>query len=121
MFRLRSFATFCLIGCILMALKERCNAFVPSSPAAVNDVSARRNDIKDSFTTTSLDAEFSAWNLNPEFGASPFGFDINAEVWNGRIAQVSAVLEASIDFLVAENGNGCISHRSDPTLLSFFL
>lgn len=28
------------------------------------------------------------WNMN-EPGKSPFGFDKNAEIWNGRIAQVS--------------------------------
>lgn len=28
------------------------------------------------------------WNIN-EPGKSPFGFDKNAELWNGRIAQVS--------------------------------
>ena len=28
------------------------------------------------------------WNIN-ETGKSPFGFDKNAELWNGRIAQVS--------------------------------
>jgi hypothetical protein len=46
-----------------------------------------------STTTTSLydtatPSMMSPWNLNPEFGAPPFGFDVNAEVWNGRIAQV---------------------------------
>jgi hypothetical protein len=28
------------------------------------------------------------WNLNREAGSSPFGLDLNAEVWNGRVAQV---------------------------------
>jgi hypothetical protein len=100
MFRLRSIATLCLFGCLLLTFQGHCSAFVPSSPAVVSDVSSRRNDIKEaSTTTTSLDAEFSAWNLNPEFGASPFGFDINAEVWNGRIAQVSAAVLVSSVFL----------------------
>ena len=36
-------------------------------------------------TATSM---MSPWNINPEFGAPPFGFDMNAEIWNGRIAQV---------------------------------
>jgi hypothetical protein len=42
-------------------------------------------------TTTTSDTSIHAispWNLNREFGAQPFGFDINAEIWNGRIAQV---------------------------------
>jgi hypothetical protein len=41
----------------------------------------------DTTTETSIHA-ISPWNLNRDFGASPFGFDINAEIWNGRIAQV---------------------------------
>jgi hypothetical protein len=43
-------------------------------------------------SSTSLDGTatsmMSPWNINPEFGAPPFGFDMNAEIWNGRIAQV---------------------------------
>ena len=46
-------------------------------------------------SSTSLDGTAAAspsmmspWNINPEFGAPPFGFDMNAEIWNGRVAQV---------------------------------
>ena len=45
-----------------------------------------------SSSSTSLDSTatsmMSPWNINQEFGAPPFGFDTNAEIWNGRIAQV---------------------------------
>ena len=45
-----------------------------------------------SSSSTSLDGTATSmmtpWNMNPEFGAPPFGFDMNAEIWNGRIAQV---------------------------------
>jgi hypothetical protein len=66
------------------------NAFTPPH---VNGNDLHRTVQPKETTTTvsssSLDAAaFSAWNLNRDFGASPFGFDINAEVWNGRIAQV---------------------------------
>jgi hypothetical protein len=36
------------------------------------------------------------WNIN-EPGKSPFGFDKNAELWNGRIAQVSSLELESAD------------------------
>ena len=48
-----------------------------------------------SSSSTSLDGTapsmMSPWNINPEFGAPPFGFDMNAEIWNGRIAQVGII------------------------------
>ena len=41
-------------------------------------------------SVTSLEAfQFGPWNLNKGENASPFGFDLNAEIWNGRVAQVS--------------------------------
>ena len=84
------------------------SAFTPSPPASTTSFSMTQQQQPQqsivSHPTSSVDTPnqhvsstslegtassmMSPWNINPEFGAPPFGFDMNAEIWNGRIAQV---------------------------------
>ena len=58
----------------------------PQQPLSTASVTTNPSSI------TSLEAsfQFGPWNLNKGENASPFGFDLNAEIWNGRVAQVGS-------------------------------
>jgi hypothetical protein len=54
-----------------------------SGHASLRDSPAIATNLQQASATTTT------WNLNKS--GSPFGFDLNAEVWNGRVAQVRSL------------------------------
>jgi hypothetical protein len=58
-------------------------ASVASSPYWTREAAAMSSS-----TALAEKVALRTWNLNREAGSSPFGLDLNAEVWNGRVAQV---------------------------------
>jgi hypothetical protein len=80
-------------GCLVQAFTPSTTttnvAFrMPASSVATGPFLMREAVALSSSTALADKVALRTWNLNREAGSSPFGLDLNAEVWNGRVAQV---------------------------------
>ena len=87
----QKFSTRVLLALVaVVALASNTAAFVPQagkSLSARTPFSSTTSIVDDSSTTTQLAER--QWNFNE--GQSPWGMKMNAEKWNGRVAQVRFV------------------------------
>jgi hypothetical protein len=81
-----------LVSIVILALiasSFTCSAFAPSKSILVSQKAL-------SFSTTQLQER--RWNFNE--GRSPWGLKNNAEIWNGRVAQVRRWMDIYFGFIV---------------------
>lgn len=78
-FRKNCFSSLAVFFVLLISGTQ---AFCPASPISRTTAQATASPIS---STTALEER--RWNFNE--GQSPWGLKTNAEVWNGRVAQVS--------------------------------
>lgn len=81
-----------LVSIVILALiasSFTCSAFAPSKSILVSPKPL-------SFSTTQLQER--RWNFNE--GRSPWGLKNNAEIWNGRVAQVRRWMDIYFGFIV---------------------
>jgi hypothetical protein len=85
-----SFVVVLLMFTLLAATTSTAAAFMTSSSSSTATVLCTRQSSSSSSATTSTQlAEQRRWNFNE--GQSPWGLKTNAEIWNGRVAQVRVI------------------------------
>jgi hypothetical protein len=77
------------LALLLLAAPACTTAFVPPSKSIVTQLpSSTASTPQPQFTSTTLSER--QWNFNN--GRGPFGLKKNAEIWNGRVAQMAFVI-----------------------------
>ena len=109
-----------------LAIVSRCSAFAPSS-SVVSTTSQKNNNIlvsntnrlqqtipNPSISSATALSEGRQWNFNN--GRSPWGLKKNAEIWNGRVAQMAFVI---VLLQEAVTGKGVIAAINDGDLVGY--
>lgn len=91
-----------------------CGAFVTLSKPSVSKVSSRFKEAQTLTTSTTLLER--KWNFNE--GRGPWGFKKNAEIWNGRMAQMGFTILLLQELIT---GKGVIAALNDGDILSYAL
>ena len=110
----------------LVAIVSGCSAFAPSS-SVLSTTSQKNNNIlvsntnrlqqtipNPSISSATALSEGRQWNFNN--GRSPWGLKKNAEIWNGRVAQMAFVI---VLLQEAVTGKGVIAAINDGDLVGY--
>jgi len=111
----------------LVAIVSGCSGFAPSSSVVsttssqkTNNILANTNRLQQTIPNPSISTSATAlsegrqWNFNN--GRSPWGLKKNAEIWNGRVAQMAFVV---VLLQEAVTGKGVIAAINDGDLVGY--